>query len=127
MAERYAPFIDNWIYFGHLNKYAVIPCYPESISDNMSSNFAQVTALSRSAPTFTYSNSGPRSIRVDLQLHRDMMDDVNINVSNLKSNVLDFKDDDYMDVVISSFENGVINLEWGRKVAQDILTKIEEC
>jgi len=39
----------------------------------------------------------------------------------------DFKDDDYMDVVISSFENGVVNLEWGRTVSQDILTKIEEC
>lgn len=39
----------------------------------------------------------------------------------------DFKDDDYMDVVITSFEEEVVNLEWGRKVSQDILTKIEEC
>ena len=39
----------------------------------------------------------------------------------------DFKDDDYMDVVITSFENNAANLEWGRKVSQDILTKIEEC
>lgn len=100
MAERYAPFIDNWIYFGHLDKYAVIPCYPESIADNMQSQFAQVTALARSAPTFTYSNSGPRTIRVDLQLHRDMMDDVNIGVSNIKSNVLDFKDEDYVDTLV---------------------------
>lgn len=102
MAERYAPFIDNWIYFGHLNKYAVIPCYPESIADNMQSNFTQVTALARSAPTFTYSNSGPRTVRVDLQLHRDMMDDVNLNVSNLKSDgtLLNFKDEDYVDTLI---------------------------
>lgn len=100
MADRYVPFIDNWIYFGHLDKYAVIPSYPESISDNMASNFAQVTALSRSAPTFTYTYSGPRTVRIDLQLHRDMMDDMNINISNLKSNVLDFKDDDYVDTLI---------------------------
>ncbi len=39
----------------------------------------------------------------------------------------DFKDDGYMDVVITSFEEEVVNLEWGRKVVQDILTKIEEC
>ena len=39
----------------------------------------------------------------------------------------DFKDDDYMDVVITSFENEVVNLEWGRNVEQGILTKIEEC
>lgn len=39
----------------------------------------------------------------------------------------DFKDDDYMDVVITSFEEEVVNFEWGRKVVQDILTKIEEC
>lgn len=100
--QRYAPFIDNWIYFGHLNKYAVIPCYPESISDNMQSNFSTTTALSRSAPTFTYSNSGPRTVRIDLQLHRDMMDDVNLNVSNLKTDgtVLDFKDEDYVDTLV---------------------------
>lgn len=100
--ERYLPFIDNWIYFGHLwlDKYAVIPSYPDQIDDNMGSNFATTDALSRSAPVFTYSNSGPRSVGITLQLHRDMMDDVNVNVSNLKSNVLDFKDEDYVDTLI---------------------------
>lgn len=100
MAERYVPFIDNWIYFGHLDKYAVLPSYPENISDSMQSTFAQTTALSRSAPTFTYSNSGPRTVRIDLQLHRDMMDDINLNVSNLKENVLDFRKEDYIDLLV---------------------------
>lgn len=100
MAERYAPFIDNWIYFGHLDLYAVLPSYPEQISDNMPSTFQTTTALSRSAPVFTYSNSGPRQVAIDLKLHRDMMDDINLNVGTLKDNVLNFKDEDYVDTLI---------------------------
>ena len=100
MAERYLPFIDNWIYFGHLDKFAVIPSYPETISDNMQSNFASENALSRSAPVFTYSNSGPRSVSIDLKLHRDMMDNVNTRVSNLKSNVINFRNEDYIETLI---------------------------
>lgn len=98
--ERYLPFIDNWIYFGHLDKYAVIPSYPDQIDDNMAASFPSENALSRSAPVFSYANSGPRTVTINLQLHRDMMDDVNVGVSNLKSNVLNFKDEDYVDTLI---------------------------
>ncbi|MBO7078476.1 MAG: hypothetical protein J6W64_01540 [Bacilli bacterium] len=45
----------------------------------MGSNFVPTNALGRTAPVYTYSNSGPRSVQIDLQLHRDMMDDVNMN------------------------------------------------
>lgn len=98
--RRDAPFIDNWIYFGHLDLYAVIPSYPETIDDSMGSTFTSETALSRSAPVFSYSSSGPRRVSINLRLHRDMMDDVNLNVSNLKDNVLKFTDEDYVDTLI---------------------------
>jgi len=41
----------------------------------MQTSFKETNALSRSAPVFTYSNSGPRTIQVTLSLHRDMMND----------------------------------------------------
>ena len=44
--------IQNYIYFYHVEKFCVIPEYPDSISDSMSSTFAQTNALSRSAPVF---------------------------------------------------------------------------
>lgn len=95
--NRYLPMIDNWIYFGHLDQYAILPSYPEQISDSMTSTFQSESALSRSAPVFTYSNSGPRSVNVEFDLHRDMMDAVNINISNM--NVMPIGDD-YVDTLI---------------------------
>ena len=44
--------IDNYIYFYHLDKFCILPTYPDSITDNLSSNFAATNALSRSAPVF---------------------------------------------------------------------------
>ena len=81
---------ENYIYISHLkgilpdNKdpYFILPVTPKSITDNMESNFSSQSSLSRSAPVYTYANSGPRSIQVTLELHRDLMFDVNVNVSN---------------------------------------------
>ena len=81
---------ENYIYISHLkgilpdNKdpYFILPITPKSITDTMESNFSSQSSLSRSAPVYTYSNSGPRSIQVNLELHRDLMFDVNVNVSN---------------------------------------------
>ena len=66
---------NNYIYIYHLNKYWYIPVSPDDVSDSMSSTFAETSALSRSAPVFTYSRSGPRTVSVNLSLHRDMMRD----------------------------------------------------
>ena len=98
--------IDNYIYFYHIEKFCVLPIYPESISDTIASNFGQTNALSRTAPVFTYQNSGPRTVTVSLSLHRDMMNDLNKNVSNLKSaDVVDFSGDDYIDVLIKHLQS----------------------
>lgn len=66
---------NNYIYLYHLNKYWYIPVTPDDASDSMSTTFASTNALSRSAPVFTYSNSGPRTVAINLSFHRDMMRD----------------------------------------------------
>jgi hypothetical protein len=48
----------------------------------MQSNFAATNALGRTAPVYTFSNSGPRSVQISIALHRDLMDEVNIGISN---------------------------------------------
>lgn len=91
--------VDNYIYFGHLDKFAILPSYPEQIEDSMTTTFASTYSLSRTAPIFSYIYSGPRTITISLNLHRDMMYQVNTNVSNLKDNVVEIGED-YVDVLI---------------------------
>ena len=99
-------FVTNYIYLYHTDKFIIIPEYPESITDNMGSSFNQTTALSRSAPVFTYANSGPRVVTINLELHRDMVNDLNITAgnTNLKSNVVS-QTDDYVDILIKELQS----------------------
>ncbi len=95
---------DNYIYISHLDedsRFWRLPCSPETITDSMPSNFQSTHALGRSAPVWTYSNSGPRTVQVQLHLHRDMMDEVNIGVS---SAVLGYGDD-YVDNLIRALQS----------------------
>lgn len=50
----------------------------------MQSLFSSTQALGRSAPVYTYSYSGPRTVNISLKLHRDLMDDANQGKSNVK-------------------------------------------
>ena len=50
----------------------------------MQSNFTATTALGRSAPVYTFSNAGPRDVRIEIKMHRDMMDDANAGISNVR-------------------------------------------
>ena len=93
--------LENYIYLYHLDKFCVLPSMPDSISDSMTSTFSSQNALARSAPVQSYSNSGPRSITFTFDLHRDIMDDLNTGISNLKDNVVDFRDKDYVDVLLN--------------------------
>ena len=98
---------DSYIYIYHLGQnnegeFVLLPSVPDNISDTMTSTFNQTNALSRSAPIFSYANSGPRSIRVDLKLHRDMMQQVNIGRSNL---VIQDLGDDYIDSLIKKLQS----------------------
>lgn len=71
---------ENYIYISHLGEAGQwwwLPCCPQTIQDSMESQFQAATALGRSAPVMTYSHSGPRTVQIELQLHRDIMDEIN--------------------------------------------------
>lgn len=93
--------ITNYIYLYHTDEWVLIPVYPDQIADTMSSTFQRTDALSRSAPVFTYSNSGPRTVQIKLSLHRDLMDDVNFGESRLKVEI----GDDYVDTLIKRLQS----------------------
>ena len=98
MASKKFDLITNYVYIYQLNKYVIIPTYPENISDRLGSTFASTNILSRTAPIYSYSYSGPRTIQFDINLHRDLM--TQLNYDNI-----DFLDDlglndDYIDTLI---------------------------
>lgn len=100
---------DSYIYLYHTDEYFILPQYPESITDNMESNFSSQNALSRTAPVFSYNNSGPRTVQVTFKLHRDMMNEINAASSNVKfnegSDVITSIKDDYIDVLIKKLQS----------------------
>ena len=74
---------DCYLYISHLDEgyqYWQLPGYPDQVADSMRSSFAENSALGRSAPVYTFSNSGPRSINISLEFHRDMFDEMPSNV-----------------------------------------------
>lgn len=97
--------LDNYLYISHLDgdlQFWRLPACPDSIDDSMQSTFVPTNALARSAPVYTYSNSGPRSVTVSLDLHRDIMDDINTGYSNVK---LQGTGEDYIDNLIKAIQS----------------------
>lgn len=92
--------INNYIYLYHIDKFILIPTYPESIQNTLSATFSEATPLSRSAPIYSYTRSGPRHIQVSLKLHRDMMQSLNYGVSNIDLEL----GDDYIDTLIKQIQ-----------------------
>jgi len=68
---------DNFVILHHTGQSYVIPVDPDSIADQMSASFASNFPLSRSAPIYSYQNSGPRSVQVSFTLHRDLCNEFN--------------------------------------------------
>lgn len=100
---------DCYIYLYHTDEYFILPQYPDTISDNMESNFSSQNALSRTAPVFAYNNSGPRVLQVTFKLHRDMMNDLNKDNAHVKFNegsdiIYDIRDD-YIDILIKKIQS----------------------
>lgn len=94
---------DNYIYISHLDndlQYWKLPCVADDITDSMGSTFSENSALGRSAPVFTYSKSGPRTVRISLPLHRDIMEDANHGFSNAKLGY----GEDYVDNLIHALQ-----------------------
>ena len=76
---------DCYLYISHLDEdcqFWQLPGYPDEVTDTMNSTFSDTSALGRSAPVYTYSSSGPRSIQISLDFHRDMFDEMPTNVKN---------------------------------------------
>lgn len=101
MASSNFKLLDkNYIYLFHLDRFIVLPTIPESIQDTTQSTFSSTSILSRSAPLYAYSYSGPRSMQITLDLHRDLMTQVNYGVSNLNVEL----GDDYVDTLIKNIQ-----------------------
>lgn len=96
--------IDNYMYMYHTDTFIVLPTYPESVSDSMSASFASTTPLSRSAPIYSYQNSGPRSVQISLKLQRELMTQINWQRSNATVQM----GDDYVDTIIKQIQAAVI-------------------
>ena len=75
----------------------LLPSYADSVNDSIQVSFASSNPLSRSAPIYSYTGSGPRVIQVNFDLHRDMMWQLNYKQSNLPINGTD--GDDYVDIM----------------------------
>ena len=92
--------IENYIYIYQLDKYVIVPVFPESLQDTLGSTFSPENILARTAPIFTYSNSGPRTMQINFDLHRDMMNDINYSNINFIDEVGKEIGDDYIDTLI---------------------------
>lgn len=95
---------DNYIYISHLDEgfqFWKLPSWPDTVSDSMQSNFQSTTALGRTAPVYTFSNSGPREVQIELELHRDIMDDVNTGISNSQLG----EGEDYVDNLLRALQS----------------------
>lgn len=88
--------IDNYIYLYHVDQFIVIPTFPDTLNDTIGVTFNQSTPMSRSSPIYSYSHSGPRTLQINLDLHRDMMTQINWGVSNAKIAT----GDDYVDTLV---------------------------
>ncbi len=88
--------VDNYIYLYHVDQYIVIPTFPDTLNDTIGVTFNSSTPMSRSAPVYSYSHSGPRSLQINLDLHRDLMYQINWKTSNAKVAT----GDDYVDTLI---------------------------
>lgn len=117
--------IDNYVYLYHTDTLVVLPTYPETIADAMSTNYQQTTPLSSSAPIYSFVNAGPRQFTISLPLHRDMFNEINIHDSNLKLNDLTSSTDDYLDVVIRQLQAmAVPNYHSGSKMVDPPLVAV---
>lgn len=99
LTTRYV-MIDNYIYLYHTGTLFVVPSFVDGVTDSTSVNFSPSTPLARTAPIYSYQNSGPRSLRIDFNLHRDLMKEINYKTSNINPNA----GDDYVGYLIKAIQ-----------------------
>ena len=117
--EPYFNSIDNYIYLHHTDVLLVIPVFPETITDTIGTNYASTPIMGRSAPIYTYSGSGPRSVDISLKLHRDLMNQVNTDITrpllsnySLNKKYQDLQTllnrNDYMEILINQLQSSAL-------------------
>jgi hypothetical protein len=106
LKSRPSDLITNYIYMYHVDKFLILPTYPENVQDHLSSNFGTTNPLARSAPIYSYVSSGPRTVQISLDLHRDMLYQVNMGANNLftSESGLDSLDVDYVDDLVKELQ-----------------------
>jgi hypothetical protein len=95
---------DNYIYISHLDEqfqFWKLPTWPDTVTDTMQSNFASTNALGRTAPVYTFSNAGPRTVQIAIPLHRDIMDEINLGISNTELG----EGEDYVDNLLRALQS----------------------
>lgn len=108
-SDQYFNMIDNYIYLYHTKTLIALPLFPESIQDSMSTQYTPNHPMSRSAPIYSYSGSGPRALQLELPLHRDMMNGVNVATSSIFSAHLDtLSSEDYVDLMINQLQSAAL-------------------
>lgn len=100
MADITFSLIENYIYMHHTDTFIILPVFPESIVDSNQANFSSSSPLARSAPIYSFSGSGPRTVNFTLNLHRDMMNQINYRTSNVNVDI----DDDYVDTLVKQLQ-----------------------
>lgn len=122
--------LDNYIYFYHLpsdnnndiGQFAILPTYPESFTDRIESQFVGESILARTAPIFAYSYSGPRTVTIDLKLHRDMMQQLNLGVSNMNVEL----GDDYVTTLINKLQAVALpKYDYGNKMVNPPMVAVK--
>lgn len=96
--------VENYIYMYHLQQFIVLPSFVDSVQENFDIGWQQETPLGRSAPIYSFKSAGPRTVQVTFTLHRDMMYQINKNVSNAKLDL----NDDYIDTLIKDLQACVL-------------------
>ena len=94
---------DNYIYISHLDEkfqFRKLPTWPDTVADTMTSTFTPTNALGRTAPVYTFSSAGPRTVQIEIPLHRDIMDEVNIGISNSALG----EGEDYVDNLVKALQ-----------------------
>lgn len=100
MPSTYYQNIENYIYIYQLGVYVIIPTYPDSVTDSLGSKFAVENILSRTAPVYSYSDSGPRTVTMNFTFHRDLMNSLNYDNFNFIDEVGNMLGEDYIDTLV---------------------------
>lgn len=64
--------LESWIYLYHLDKFYNIPVTPENLPNSYANKFSLEDIMNRTAPKFAYSGSGPRTLTVNLVIHKQL-------------------------------------------------------